>query len=129
MNTKLNWDGSQTVKPNVVEHELSGEGVGAASGRSDVSQVVGNPVKIEGLGSIGRSTPNSINEQMAMHQVQSDPLNGAFKVPLKMNDSRWPESSGWSKMQNVVTTSDGSKIIIHFNYNEITGAFDDFKFK
>lgn len=38
-------------------------------------------------------------------------------------------SEGWVKMQNVVTLPDGSKTVIHFDYNKITGAFDDFKFK
>ena len=64
-----------------------------------------------------------------MHQVQSDPLQGATKVPIKMTDPRWPEAEGWSKMQSIVTHSDGSKTTVHFLYNDITGAFDDFKFK
>lgn len=66
---------------------------------------------------------------MAMHQVQSNPLEGAvdmskIKKPIIMNDSRWMASDGWVKMSNNV---DG--IEIHFVYNVITGAFDDFKFK
>lgn len=38
---------------------------------------VGNPVKIEGRGSTGRTIPSNAEEQMAMHQVQSNPLEGA----------------------------------------------------
>ena len=41
---------------------------------------VGNPVEIAGKGSTGRTgrtVPNNINEQMAMHQVQSNPLDNA----------------------------------------------------
>ena len=64
-----------------------------------------------------------------MHQVKSNPLKGAKEVPIKMTDARWPASEGWVKMQSVVKTADGKKITIHFVYNKITGAFDDFKFK
>ena len=32
------------------------------------------------------------------------------------------------KMQSVIKTSDGTKIVIHFDYNKLTGLFDDFKF-
>ena len=31
-------------------------------------------------------------------------------------------------MQSVIETSDGTKIVIHFDYNKLTGLFDDFKF-
>jgi hypothetical protein len=93
------------------------------------TQGVGNPVEVEGRGNTGRTTPNTLNEQMAMNQVQSNPLKGATKVPLEMNDARWPASEGWVKMQSVVQNTDGTKTAIHYVYNEITGAFDDFKFK
>ena len=90
---------------------------------------IGNPVSVEGKGSTGRVNPNNINEQMAMHQVKSNPLSGASQIPLTMNDPRWLASEGWIKMQNRVITSDGNEIEIHFLYNKKTGAFDDFKFK
>lgn len=93
------------------------------------TQGVGNPVPIEGRGNTGRTVPNSLNEQMAMNQVQSNPLEGATKVPLEMTDPRWLASEGWVKMQSVVQNADGTKTTIHYVYNEITGAFDDFKFK
>ena len=64
-----------------------------------------------------------------MHQVQSDPLNNAFEIPIKLNDKRWKASDGWVKMQTIVETNDGSRITIHYMYNKRTGAFDDFKFK
>ena len=90
---------------------------------------VGNPVEVEGRGNTGRSVPNSLNEQMAMHQVQSNPLDGAMDMsrarkPVIMTDPRWPASEGWIKMSNNV-----NGIEIHFVYNKETGAFDDFKFK
>lgn len=37
----------------------------------------------------GRVAPNTLNEQMSMHQVQSNPLQGATEVPIKMTDPRW----------------------------------------
>jgi hypothetical protein len=73
--------------------------------------------------------PNNLNEQMAMEQVKSNPLLNAEELPFKMGDTRWPSSDGWVKMQSVVTDSSGNKVNIHYVYNKITGAFDDFKFK
>lgn len=90
---------------------------------------VGNPVKIEGRGTTGRTIPKTLSEQMAMHQVRSNPLKGATEVPIRMTDSRWPQSQGWVKMQSIVKNFDGTKTTIHYVYNKITGAFDDFKFK
>jgi hypothetical protein len=90
---------------------------------------VGNPVPVAGKGNTGRVIPNTVNEQMAMHQVQSSPLEGASKLPIKMSDTRWPASEGWTKMQSVVRHADGSKTTIHYVYNEVSGVFDDFKFK
>ena len=94
------------------------------------SKGVGNPVEVVGRGSTGRTVPNTLNEQMAMHQVMSNPLEGAVDMsqlknhPVIMSDSRWLASEGWVKMSNNV-----NGIEIHFVYNKITGAFDDFKFK
>jgi hypothetical protein len=79
-------------------------------------------------GKTGRTIPNNLNEQLAMKQVQSDPLNGATKIPIELKDSRWPTNEGWVKMQNVVKTTEGN-VTIHFNYNTNTGAMADFKFK
>ncbi|MBQ8147424.1 MAG: RHS repeat-associated core domain-containing protein, partial [Lachnospiraceae bacterium] len=92
-------------------------------------QGVGNPVRVEGRGSTGRTIPNTLEEQMAMNQVMSNPLEGAIDLsqldrPVIMNDPRWPASEGWIKMSNNV-----NGIEIHFVYNRITGEFDDFKFK
>ena len=100
-----------------------------AKGDSSSNTGVGNPVKVEGRGSTGRTIPNNLGEQMAMHQVRSDPLEGATELPIKLNDTRWKSSDGWVKMQSVVETADGNKITIHYVYNKVTGTFDDFKFK
>ena len=76
-----------------------------------------------GLGSTGRVTPNSLNEQLAMEEAMSNPGAGT-RVPITMNDPRWPASAGWEKMQQNVNGN-----IIHYVMNAITGAVDDFKFK
>nr|WP_301182725.1 RHS repeat-associated core domain-containing protein [Streptococcus suis] len=90
---------------------------------------VGNPVTILGKGSTGRVVANTLEEQLAMKEVMSNPLANAFEVPITMTDTRWLGTEGWVKMQRVVTLSYGTKINIHYVYNKITGAFDDFKFK
>ena len=40
-----------------------------------------------------------------------------------MGDSRWPGADGWVKMQQIE-----GDVNIHYVYNTITGAVDDFKF-
>ncbi|ECW7470203.1 hypothetical protein BJM48_13315 [Listeria monocytogenes] len=65
-----------------------------------------------------------------MHQVQSNPMKGAYEIKsIEMTDKRWPIEEGWVKMQNIVTLQDKTKVNVHFVYNKITGQFDDFKFK
>ncbi len=90
---------------------------------------VGNPVEVAGYGHTGRIIPNCLNEQMAMRQVRSNPLDGATELPFVMKDSRWSAEDGWVKMENNVYHSNGDHISIHFVYNKNTGMFDDFKFK
>lgn len=109
---------------------------GAAKGVTKEAKIfnepkgVGNPVKIEGRGSTGRTKPINLDEQMAMHQVQSNPMKGAYEIKsIEMTDKRWPIEEGWVKMQNIVTLQDKTKVNVHFVYNKITGQFDDFKFK
>lgn len=89
---------------------------------------MGNPVEVTGYGNTGWNLLNNLTEQTAMYQVQSDPLENATQLPFKLGDIRWLDSEGWVKMQSVVETSNG-KTIIHYVYNIIMGAFDDFKFK
>ncbi|MBQ9690703.1 MAG: hypothetical protein IJV62_01125 [Eggerthellaceae bacterium] len=95
----------------------------------EAAEGIRNPVPTAGLGSTGRTPPASLNEKLAIHQVESNPLNGATRLPITLRDPRWPAEDGWIKMQSIVYHSDGSKTIIHFVYNEKTGVFDDFKFK
>ena len=58
-----------------------------------------------------------------MKEVKSNPLKNAKKVPITMNDKRWPAKDGWLKMRKNV-----SGVEIHFVYNPKTGKFADFKF-
>ena len=111
--------------------QLKGKGNACEAVESgSFSKGVGNPVEVVGRGSTGRTVPNTLNEQMAMHQVMSNPLEGAVDMsqlknhPVIMSDSRWLASEGWVKMSNNV-----NGVEIHFVYNKITGALDDFKFK
>jgi hypothetical protein len=108
----------------------SGEKGDTEGGTDTVKGTSSTEVKILGRGSTGRTVANNLNEQLAMKEVMSNPLENATKVPLKngMTDPRWLGTDGWVKMQRVIPTSDGN-ITIHFIYNEIIGVFDDFKFK
>ncbi|WP_018800572.1 polymorphic toxin-type HINT domain-containing protein [Salinispora arenicola] len=77
-----------------------------------------------GRGSTGRTTPNSLNEQIAMRSAMSNPTGGNI-VPLKkgMTDPRWMGSDGWVKMAQRV-----NGIEVHYVRNTITGQVDDYKF-
>ena len=87
-------------------------------------------VNNQSKGSTGRMEPLNLIEQLSMEQVKSNPLEGAVKLDrITMTDPRWLTEDGWVKMQNIIKHSYGSLTNIHFVYNEITGAFDDFKFK
>jgi len=77
----------------------------------------------EGLGSTGRTEPNSLKEQMAMGGVVNSPASGT-PLPITMTDPRWPATDGWVKMRQNV---DG--VEIHYVYNPTTGKVDDYKFK
>jgi filamentous hemagglutinin len=96
--------------------------------RGEVSknQRVGHPPLVPvspSRGSTGRTTPRDLKEQLAMEQVKANPGAGK-KLPLQMNDPRWPASDGWVKMsQNV------NGVEVHYVENTTTGQVDDFKFK
>ena len=85
-------------------------------------------INIAGRGHTGRIEASSLNEQLAMQEVLSNPLDGARDLslgnrPLTMTDARWLATDGWVKMSRNV-----NGVEIHFVYNTITGVFDDFKF-
>lgn len=127
-NVNTDWRTQERV--NAQRNAGAGKGNESGNKSGSFSKGVGNPVEVVGRGSTGRTVPNTLNEQMAMHQVMSNPLEGAVDMsqmknhPVIMSDSRWLASEGWVKMSNNV-----NGVEIHFVYNKITGAFDDFKFK
>ncbi|MFZ0639191.1 MAG: hypothetical protein WAN33_07655 [Candidatus Acidiferrales bacterium] len=58
-----------------------------------------------------------------MQQAKSNPQAGIHLTNVSMNDPRWSASQGWIKMsQNI------NGVEIHYNFNTITGATDDWKF-
>ncbi|MGE7431510.1 S-layer homology domain-containing protein [Bacillus thuringiensis] len=80
-------------------------------------------VKILGRGSTGRTTANTLEEQLAMKEVKSNP-QGIVLTRIPMTDPRWPKEDGWVKMAHNV-----NGVEIHYVKNTRTGEFDDFKFK
>ncbi len=87
----------------------------------------GGNLQLANKGSTGRTEANNLYEQLAMKQVQSNPLVGAEKLPLKLGDTRWLHSDGWFKMQ-VTVTSNLTQTTVHYVYNPMLGLVDDFKF-
>ena len=84
-----------------------------------------NSVNILGKGSTGRTVANNLNEELAMKEVMSNPLEGAKQLKsVTMTDKRWLAEDGWVKMSENVNGTE-----IHYVCNTKTGAFDDFKFK
>ena len=121
--------GRQVAKYNSSVPTGNGMKWGSESGKNFNRRGIGNPVKVLGRGSTGRTEPKNLQEQLAMHEVMSNPLENAVELKLKMGDTRWHSSEGWVKMEKKVSTSSGKNINIHYVYNKTTGEFDDFKFK
>lgn len=75
------------------------------------------------MGFTGRTTANTLNEQLAMEQAMANPGAGS-RIPIQMSDPRWPAADGWVKMRQNINGTE-----MHYLQNTITGALDDFKFK
>lgn len=86
------------------------------------------PVAKKASASTGRTSARNLTEQLFMKEVRSNPLKNAKRVPIIMNDPRWPSSKGWIKMGRTYTGK-WVNVRIHFLYNTKTGRFADFKFK
>jgi len=82
---------------------------------------------IANYGSTGRTTPNNYYEYAAMQSCMNDPFGGETYCILNgtISDPRW---LNWSKWQYTWCSSNGIRVIIHFNYDG-KYWFDDFKFK
>jgi len=79
---------------------------------------------ILGRGSTGRAIPETLEEYYALESVMADPSLGEVIEDIVMSDPRWPASEGWVKCRVKVGDS-----FIHYVYNTVTKAIDDFKFK
>ena len=76
-----------------------------------------------GRGSTGRTTPNDVYEALAIQQAMQNPSAGRV-LDLPMTDPRWLAADGWVKMARNVFGKE-----VHYVWNRITGAVDDFKLK
>jgi len=75
----------------------------------------------------GTTLPRNLEEQLAVEEVRSHPSRG-LELDIKMTDPRWPASEGWVKMHYMHGTKN-NKIVVHYVYNKLTGATNDFKIK
>ncbi len=113
-------------------HTGNSDGLVNTGGTSTVTPLPDGPSKDDlvylaekplGLGSTGRTEPNSLQEKLAIDQAISNPTAG-LQLPVPMTDKRWPREDGWVKMsQNI------NGVEIHYVRNTKTGQIDDFKFK
>jgi len=89
-------------------------------------QSAGGPL---GRGSTGRSTPRTLEEQLAIEEVLENPAGGArVKLRKGMTDARWPAEEGWVKMTGQLHQNPGgSRFQVHYVYNTVTGQLDDVK--
>ena len=97
--------------------------------RARLMGIMGNDLRSDAgaqatIGSTGRVEATNLREQLAMQEVVSHPSAGTILKGVSMTDPRWPASAAWVKMaQNV------NGVEIHYVYNTVSGAVDDFKFK
>jgi len=59
-----------------------------------------------------------------MKEVLSNPFGGQHLTRIELEDKRWPSEQGWVKFSQRV-----NDVEIHYVYNQVSGAVDDFKFK
>jgi hypothetical protein len=100
----------------VVVHNTNGCGAGPAPlGRGSTA----DPAK-------GTTLPRNLREQLAVEEAMSRPQAGSHLDEILMTDARWHHTEGWIKMQQIVQPG-GGEINVHYVWNRITGAVDDFK--
>ena len=68
------------------------------------------------------TVPKNLAEQLALEAAMSDPTIG-IKLPIELNDPRWPSSEGWYTYQY-----SGNGFNLHYIYSATTGESADFKF-
>ena len=75
-----------------------------------------------------RTEPKNLKEKLAMEEAKTN-LEKAEDITNKMNIGDPKYKNGWSKMQYIHNNPDGSKTVIHYWKNNITGTTEGFKFK
>ena len=73
------------------------------------------------------AVPRNLQEQVFANSVRANPLKGKTLEGMN-NDSRFPTSAGFQKMEATMTLKTGEKISIHYQYNRINGRVYDLKF-
>ncbi|MBN1607546.1 MAG: hypothetical protein JW940_12995 [Polyangiaceae bacterium] len=97
-----------------------------------VKSLVGRGPQAESAGSTaslakGTTLARSLRESLAIKQAMANPTAGQ-QVRIVLKDGRWPASQGWVKMQQIVKSGGREgPINVHYVYNTVTGAADDFK--
>lgn len=75
----------------------------------------------------GTTLARNLREKLAIEHVISNPTAGN-QLPITLADARWSATDGWVKMEQVIQTSGREgPIRVHYVYDTITGAIDDFK--
>jgi Pretoxin HINT domain len=114
---------------NTPNYFVGTSGLWAHNAKCDLKVTKNGALEPLGLGSTGRTVANNLNEQLAMKAIKADPTLGSVVMLGDMTDPRW---TGWSKMQYVHRSPDGTNITIHFVgkiENGVLKSVDDFKFK
>lgn len=69
----------------------------------------------------------NIQEQIFEKSVRENPLQDTVLAGMN-NDSRFPTSAGFQKMEAKITLATGEKVSIHYQYNRKNGKVYDLKF-
>lgn len=88
-------------------------------------------IKPLGKGSTANGTtrwlPSTLREKLAVDEAMQNPTAGVTASGA-LRDPRWPASEGWIKLQQTIDPGGGEgPISVHYNYNTVSGAVDDFK--
>jgi hypothetical protein len=72
--------------------------------------------------------PRKLQEQHAIEEAMANPSAGRVLDRINMSAPRWRAEDGWVKMERKIQ-SNGKEgdIIVHYVFNTLTGAIDDFK--
>jgi len=75
----------------------------------------------------GRFHHRNLRERLAVDEAMQNPAAG-HQAAGPLGDARWPAADGWVKYQQTVMPGGrGGPVSVHYNFNTVTGAVDDFK--